>query len=621
MGDDYLQNHRGGEVWRVAKFTNPRAGATVEVLTGRVGKEANPIAEEEVMLRGESFLQNDGDQYYELPPAAQAHERITEQSVERARFTRLGRKAPGSDKLSFGAIRLLWKWNRMRLVGLMKAAVQTGRHPAVWKRASRMVIQKPGNENYMKLKSYRTISLLSCMGKVVEKVVAELLSDEAGRGALLSNGQFVSRKKRSAINTAAIMVDIVHAAWMEDNITGVLQINIKAAFPMVAREWLIPGMKAKKIDGDLIRWTESLLSERKVAIVTKGNLIQSDPMEAGLPQVLPVSLIFFAIHTAGLIMRVEERVEAEGRSFPDDLVWVPIWREVNQVVEKPEACAAESIEWASRRDLQFDTANTKAALVTPRNGHKTHLRAKLTAKIKLRNSFIRFHKEVTRWLGISMDAHLTFMEDHNRCMRNTRAAEARLRTLSTMHGIVPEWVRVAQIACVQAVTLYRTEFWWDPQEIGRQENHQLLLNWQATSTLRALPTTPMGVFMRESGLTAAPAALDARQQAFTARLASAYECSKLQAAHGHPTSGAPICRLIFKQHERHRDAETMRWPNPDQEPAGWTVILYTDTAPKREAIRWARDREAMVGAGVGLWRTDRLQSDNGRGGAAAVCKH
>jgi len=44
----------------------------------------------------------------------------------------------------------------------------------------------------MKLESYRTISLLSCMGKVFVEVVAELLSDEAERRALPRDGQFGS---------------------------------------------------------------------------------------------------------------------------------------------------------------------------------------------------------------------------------------------------------------------------------------------------------------------------------------------------------------------------------------------------------------------------------------------
>jgi len=54
--------------------------------------------------------------------------------------------------------------------------MRPGRHPAVWKRASGVVIPKPGKDDYTKLKAYRSISLLSCMGKVVKKVAADLLS-------------------------------------------------------------------------------------------------------------------------------------------------------------------------------------------------------------------------------------------------------------------------------------------------------------------------------------------------------------------------------------------------------------------------------------------------------------
>jgi hypothetical protein len=91
------------------------------------------------------------------------------------------KKAPGPDKLSFGAIRPFWKWDKERMVSLTKATIRTGRHPAVGKCASGVVIHTGGKEDYTKLKPYRAIFLLSSMGKVVEKVVVELLSAEAQR--------------------------------------------------------------------------------------------------------------------------------------------------------------------------------------------------------------------------------------------------------------------------------------------------------------------------------------------------------------------------------------------------------------------------------------------------------
>jgi hypothetical protein len=83
----------------------------------------------------------------------------------------------------------------------------------------------------------------------------------------------------------------------------------------------------------------------------------------------------------------------------------------------------------------------------------------------------------------------------------------------------------------------------------------------------------------------APVALDSKQQRFTARLANACEGFKLKEVHDYPTSGAPICRIIKKEHERGREVETMRWPNPEEESAVKTVILSDDAAAKREEIR------------------------------------
>jgi hypothetical protein len=249
---------------------------------------------------------------------------------------------------------------------------------------------------------------------------------------------------------------------------------------------------------------------------------------------------------------VEERVQAEGLSFIDDLGWLATGKDVNHMVRKLEACVAESIQWASRGDLLFDTAKTEAALFTRRRGHKKYLRPKLTAKIKVGDGFIWFNKEATWWLGVWMDAHLTFKEYYNRCMKKARVAEARLRPLTRMHGILPERVRAIHIAYVQAVELYGCELWWDSKEIGRREDLPLLLNRQARSTLGAVPMTPLGPLMRDSGLTPAPVALDSRQQRFAPRLASTCEGSKHKERYNHPTSGAPICRVIKNQHERGR---------------------------------------------------------------------
>jgi len=126
--------------------------------------------------------------------------------------------------------------------------------------------------------------------------------------------------------------------------------------------------------------------------------------------------------------------------------------------------------------------------------------------------------------------------------------------------------------------------------------------------------------MRESGLTPAPVILDSRQQRFAARIENACS-SKLKELHKNPSSGAPIGRAVRKEHEHGRTTDGMNWPAPGEEPAVRTTILDDTTAAKSAAQRWAREKEAKVTEGVWMWWTDGSRSDDGRVGAAAVCKH
>jgi len=375
------------------------------------------------------------------------------------------------------------------------------------------------------------------------------------------------------------------------------------------------------MDGDLVRWTESVLSERKVEMIIEGKAMERHPVEAGFLQRSPVLLILFAISTSGLIKWVEEYAsEAEGLSFGDDLGWVATGNDVIHVVSILDRCAARSIEWASRRGLQFDTAKTAAALFPCRPGHRKHVRPKLTAKKRVRTGSIRFTAQATRWLGVWMDVHLTLKEHHNQCMKKARAAEARLRSLTKTYGIVPESVRAVQVVCVQAVPLYGSELWWHPREVGRRDDLQLLLNRQARSILGALPTTPRGALMRSSGHTPVTVTLDSRQPRFAPIQENACS-SKLKELHRNPSSGALICRVVRKEHEHGRTMEGMSWPAPGEEPAVRTTILDDTAAAKSNAQCWAREKEAKIGAGVWMWWTDGSRSDDGGLGAAAGCKH
>jgi hypothetical protein len=259
-----------------------------------------------------------------------------------------------------------------------------------------VAIHKPGRDDFVQLKADCSSSLMSCMGNVVHTVVAEQLSDEGEKRELMSNRQFGSRIRWSAIDAAAIIVAREHAALKDGHIAGMLLMDIKAAFSSMAKGRLVNLMRVRQMDGDLIRWKECILLERKVEMVIEHPAMKRHPVQAGDPQRSPVLPILFAIYPSGLIIWVEEYVSAKGLCFVDNLGWVATGSDVYQVVTILESCAVKSIEWASRRGLQFDTAKKEAVQFTRRCGHKTHLRAKVTAKIRVEEGFIRFNRQATR---------------------------------------------------------------------------------------------------------------------------------------------------------------------------------------------------------------------------------
>ena len=108
---------------------------------------------------------------------------------------------------------------------------------------------------------YLFISLLCRTGKVVEKVVAELLAEEMERRGLLSDSQYGSRKTPLAIDMVAIMRNRAHPAWREGHIARILLMDIKAAFLRVGRGRLIHTMRGKGMDGDLMRRMASVLKD------------------------------------------------------------------------------------------------------------------------------------------------------------------------------------------------------------------------------------------------------------------------------------------------------------------------------------------------------------------------
>jgi hypothetical protein len=126
------------------------------------------------------------------------------------------------------------------------------------------------------------------------------------------------RKRRSAIDAVACLIQRFHQAWAQKQLAGALFLDVKGAFDHVSPNRLIRRMGELGIDGDPIRWTQSFLTDRTVQLVIDGFQCPEQGIKAGIPQGSPVSPIL--IYLSGIFQAIEEAVPGiQALSFADDI--------------------------------------------------------------------------------------------------------------------------------------------------------------------------------------------------------------------------------------------------------------------------------------------------------------
>jgi hypothetical protein len=105
------------------------------------------------------------------------------------------------------------------------------------------IIKKLGKADFGISKAYRPISLLNCLGKISEKIMATRLAHMAEKHHLLQHLQIGGRPKRSTVDTVMLLMSIIDKGKREGKITSPLCIDVKGAFDNVYRQRLLQTLK------------------------------------------------------------------------------------------------------------------------------------------------------------------------------------------------------------------------------------------------------------------------------------------------------------------------------------------------------------------------------------------
>ncbi len=117
------------------------------------------------------------------------------------------------------------------------------------------------------------------------------------------------------------------------------------------------------IDSDLITWTGSFFTDRKVQLVIDGHDNKERDIETEIPQGSPVSPILFLIYISGVFNKVSEKSPlVTSLSFIDDLGFITSGSSVKVLVKTLENVAKAVLEWGRLNAVTYDVSKTEAVL-------------------------------------------------------------------------------------------------------------------------------------------------------------------------------------------------------------------------------------------------------------------
>ncbi len=151
------------------------------------------------------------------------------------------------------------------------------------------------------LKSYRPVSGLGFISKVIERVVASQLNNHVVKNGLENKYQSAYRTGHSTETALLKLKNDIHLNMAENRPTAVILLDLSAAFDTINQTSLIDRLSSwfgvRKV---ALKWFTSYLSDRSQSVKVNTSVSNSTNLECGVPQGSVLGPILFSLYTAPL---------------------------------------------------------------------------------------------------------------------------------------------------------------------------------------------------------------------------------------------------------------------------------------------------------------------------------
>ena len=308
---------------------------------------------------------------------------ITEQEITDILKCLITKKANGPDNISHTLLKATASSICKPLCLLFNRSIQDGTYPNSWKTAFVMPLFKKGDRDLTS--NYRPISLISCVGKVFERLVFKNIYNHLHFNNLIYNKQSGFIPGHSTVYQLIDIYNQICKSFDEKLSTCIVFCDISKAFDRVWHKGLLFKLKQCGIHGILLRWIESYLDARNQNVIVGSSSSKLKCNKAGVPQGSVLGPLLFLIY----VNDIADNLLSVTRLFADDsslAVTAPDTDTIERILNND----LETIsQWAEQWLVKFNPAKTEVLFLSFVNSNMPTL---LFNNVQL--NFVEHHKHL-----------------------------------------------------------------------------------------------------------------------------------------------------------------------------------------------------------------------------------
>jgi hypothetical protein len=507
-------------LWTLSRWSRQRAGKPqapphLPAMRRTVLNTATDRNEEKVQILIEKFFPagqqadltdltdiDDGtppEQILDIPPI------ITKEELDTIIRKLPNNKAPGPDGLPNEVLKNLREDIVDDLADAISRLLADGTLPQRMRESTTIALRKEGKKDYTIPSSYRPIALENSLAKLIEKVLAVVLTDTAEKFNLLPWNQMGARKKRSTLSALEVLTDSVQTAWRARSgcVVSMLSLDLSGAFDNVSQERLLWILKQKGYPEWIRTAINNFMTERRTKIVIPGYTSDWIQTQSGIPQGSPLSPILFLFFISELLELFQKPSGGTlAFGFVDDTNIIAWGNTARENCKRLEDVHKKCLTWARRHGATF--APDKYQLIHLTRRRKDPHRD-LASIVQIGSHTVKPQQSL-RVLGVWVDPKLNWKAHITEAARKGNAAfEAMSRLMTSTWGPSMRRSRLLYSAVVRPTLLYGAQVWGTGNGDAKPGKSLLkplqnIQNKCLRRTLGAYKQTPIAALEREAAI-------------------------------------------------------------------------------------------------------------------------